>query len=42
MFDTTRAFSSFAVPNTSAAKSFYRDTLGIEPVLRYGDRHGHR
>jgi len=30
MFDTTRAFSSFAVPNTSAAKSFYRDTLVIE------------
>lgn len=29
MFDTTRAFGSFAVPDTEAARVFYRDTLGL-------------
>ncbi len=30
MFDSTRAFGSFAVPDTAAARSFYRDTLGLD------------
>lgn len=30
MFDTTRAFGSFAVPDTEAARTFYRDTLGLD------------
>ncbi len=30
MFDTRKAFSSFAVPDTTAAKTFYGDTLGID------------
>ncbi|GAA1464383.1 VOC family protein [Nocardiopsis exhalans] len=33
MFDTTRAFGSFAVPDTGAALAFYRDTLGLD--VRY-------
>jgi len=36
MFDTSKAFSSFAVPDTSVAKTFYRDTLGFE-VSEEGD-----
>lgn len=30
MFDTTRAFGSFAVPDTEVARAFYRDTLGLD------------
>src|SRR5918996_292163 len=30
MFDTTKAFSGFAVDDTAAAKAFYGDTLGIQ------------
>ena len=30
MFDTTRAFGSFAVPDTETARTFYRDTLGLD------------
>ena len=30
MFDTTKAFSSFAVPDIAAARAFYADTLGLE------------
>jgi predicted enzyme related to lactoylglutathione lyase len=29
MFDSTKAFSSFAVDDTTAAKAFYGDTLGL-------------
>ncbi|WP_017587098.1 VOC family protein [Nocardiopsis ganjiahuensis] len=29
MFDSTRAFASFAVPDTGTARAFYRDTLGL-------------
>ncbi|MBR8740162.1 VOC family protein [Nocardiopsis sp. MG754419] len=30
MFDTTRAFGSFAVPDTDAAREFYGTTLGLD------------
>jgi len=30
MFTKTKAFSSFAVPDLDAARSFYSDTLGLE------------
>jgi catechol 2,3-dioxygenase-like lactoylglutathione lyase family enzyme len=30
MFTKTKAFSSFAVPELDAARSFYGDTLGLE------------
>ncbi|MBY5162054.1 VOC family protein [Salsipaludibacter albus] len=30
MFDTTRTFSGFAVPDLAAAKRFYSETLGVE------------
>jgi catechol 2,3-dioxygenase-like lactoylglutathione lyase family enzyme len=30
MFKDSQAFSSFAVPDIAAAKTFYRDTLGID------------
>ena len=30
MFDTKKAFSSFAVPDLAAARTFYADTLGLE------------
>ena len=30
MFDTTRTFSGFAVPDLAAAKRFYGETLGVE------------
>ncbi|WP_017608994.1 VOC family protein [Nocardiopsis xinjiangensis] len=30
MFDTTKAFGSFAVPDTEQARVFYRDTLGLD------------
>lgn len=36
MFDTSKAVSSFAVPDTSAAKTFYGDTLGVN-VTDEGD-----
>ncbi|MFE1169232.1 VOC family protein [Nocardiopsis sp. NPDC058789] len=29
MFDSTRAFGSFAVPDAETARAFYRDTLGL-------------
>lgn len=29
MFDTTRAFASFAVPDSAGARAFYGDTLGL-------------
>jgi catechol 2,3-dioxygenase-like lactoylglutathione lyase family enzyme len=29
MFDTTRAFASFAVPDAARARAFYGDTLGL-------------
>ena len=29
MFDSTRAFGSFAVPDAETARVFYRDTLGL-------------
>jgi catechol 2,3-dioxygenase-like lactoylglutathione lyase family enzyme len=30
MFDTTKAFSGFAVPDIDAARRFYHETLGVE------------
>ena len=30
MFDSSRAFGSFAVPDTAAARTFYEGTLGVE------------
>ena len=30
MFDDGTAFSSFAVPDTEAARAFYGDTLGLD------------
>jgi len=30
MFDTTRAFASFAVPDAARARAFYADTLGLD------------
>jgi predicted enzyme related to lactoylglutathione lyase len=30
MFDSSQAFSSFAVPDTAAARDFYEKTLGLE------------
>lgn len=36
MFDTSKAFSSFAVPDTAAAKAFYSETLGVR-VTAEGD-----
>jgi catechol 2,3-dioxygenase-like lactoylglutathione lyase family enzyme len=30
MFDSSKAFSSFAVPDTAAARSFYEGTLGLD------------
>ena len=30
MFENTKAFSGFAVPDIAAAKAFYGDTLGID------------
>jgi catechol 2,3-dioxygenase-like lactoylglutathione lyase family enzyme len=30
MFDDSTAFSSFAVPDTEAARAFYGDTLGLD------------
>lgn len=30
MFDTTKAFSGFSVPNLEAAQRFYAETLGVE------------
>ena len=30
MFDSSKAFGSFAVPDTSAARDFYEGTLGLE------------
>jgi catechol 2,3-dioxygenase-like lactoylglutathione lyase family enzyme len=30
MFDDSRAFSSFAVPDIEAARAFYGDTLGLD------------
>lgn len=30
MFDTTRAFGSFAVPDTEVARAFYAGTLGLD------------
>ena len=30
MFDTTKAFSSFATPDLAAARAFYEGTLGLE------------
>ncbi|MET9779611.1 VOC family protein [Nocardiopsis alba] len=32
MFDSTRAFGSFAVPDTEVALDFYRNTLGLDVV----------
>jgi catechol 2,3-dioxygenase-like lactoylglutathione lyase family enzyme len=32
MFTTDRAFSGFSVDDIDAARSFYRDTLGLETV----------
>ncbi|MEU3016977.1 MULTISPECIES: VOC family protein [unclassified Nocardiopsis] len=29
MFDSTRAFGSFAVPDSGRARAFYQDTLGL-------------
>lgn len=30
MFDTTKTFSGFAVPDIDAARRFYHETLGVE------------
>jgi catechol 2,3-dioxygenase-like lactoylglutathione lyase family enzyme len=34
MFKTSKAFSSFSVPDLGKAKRFYRDTLGLEVAER--------
>ena len=36
MFEDTKAFSGFAVPDVDQAKQFYGDTLGIEVTEEYG------
>ena len=40
MFSNTPAFSGFAVDDLDSARSFYRDTLGLE-VNGRGDGHPH-
>lgn len=30
MFDSSKAFGSFAVPDTGVARAFYEDTLGLQ------------
>ena len=30
MFDSSKAFGSFAVPDTATARAFYEDTLGLD------------
>lgn len=36
MFATTKAFSSFSVPDLDAAKSFYGETLGLKVTEEHG------
>jgi catechol 2,3-dioxygenase-like lactoylglutathione lyase family enzyme len=36
MLNTTKALSSFAVPDTDAARKFYGDTLGLEVSEEHG------
>ncbi len=36
MLDKNRAFSSFAVNDLETAKTFYRDTLGLDVTESYG------
>ncbi|MDX6728354.1 MAG: hypothetical protein QOK49_3159 [Baekduia sp.] len=36
MFNDTKAFSGFAVPDVEAAERFYRDTLGLEATVEHG------
>jgi catechol 2,3-dioxygenase-like lactoylglutathione lyase family enzyme len=35
MFEASRAYSSFAVPDVDAARAFYADTLGLRAELVY-------
>ncbi|HKG34944.1 MAG TPA: VOC family protein [Solirubrobacterales bacterium] len=39
MFETTRAFSSFAVPDTEEAQRFYGETLGVRTEV-YDEANG--
>lgn len=36
MFAKTKAFSGFAVPDVTAAKAFYGDTLGLDVTEEHG------
>ncbi|MCW2986923.1 MAG: Glyoxalase/bleomycin resistance protein/dioxygenase [Conexibacter sp.] len=36
MFQNTKAFSGFAVPDVEAARRFYGDTLGIQTSVEHG------
>jgi catechol 2,3-dioxygenase-like lactoylglutathione lyase family enzyme len=36
MFENTKAFSGFAVPDVEAARAFYGDTLGIRTSVDHG------